>query len=257
MDLIPRLAIRWTHWFKKITSLSEQCVSQRHLLMIWRHQEMKMDLIFFSQWLITFAITNWCMISYLASFLAMVLSISVFVKEPFSSFYFFPLKVFRLQSCHSQPDLSKAKLLELLNFFTLTHFLQLSKSIFMTFYFTFFCFLMSFSKFGPLNCWQHTNSPPTSAAYMSRDCNSSFSYKTVQGACTEVFICYRFKSCLGGTPFLLYGWHTLFLSAILCCAWIYSNIFCLSKPKSSGDCFPPVFVWGEDLINFLIFIPIN
>lgn len=148
------------------------------------------------------------MISYLASFLAMVLFISVFVKELFSSFYFFPLKVFRLQSCHSQPDLSKAKLLELLNFFTLTHFLQLSKSIFMTFYFTFFCFLMSFSKFGPLNCWQHTNSPPTSAAYMSRDCNSSFSYKTVQGACTEVFICYRCKSCLGGTPFLLYGWHT-------------------------------------------------
>lgn len=91
---------------------------------------MKMDFIFFSQWLITFAITNWCMISYLASFLAMVLFISVFVKEPFSSFYFFPLKVFSLQSCHSQPALSKAKLLELLNFFTLTHFLPLSKSIF-------------------------------------------------------------------------------------------------------------------------------
>lgn len=123
--------------------------------------------IFFSQWLITFAITNWCMISYLDSFLAMVLFISVFVKEPFSSVYFFPLKVFRLQSCHSQPALSKAKLLGLLNFFTLAHFLPLSKSIFYDPLLHLLLFSNVLLKFVPLNYWQHTNTPPTSAAYMS------------------------------------------------------------------------------------------
>lgn len=169
------------------------------------------------------------MISYLASFLAMVLFISVFVKEPFSSFYFFPLKVFRLQSCHSQPALSKANLLELLNFFTLTHFLQLSKSIFMTFYFTFFCFLMSFSKFCPLNCWQHTKTPPTSAASMSRaiaHCNSPFSYKTAQGAHTEFLIGYHRKSCFGGTSLLVCGWQTCTLpfSHIMLCLNIFKHI---------------------------------
>lgn len=167
-----------------------------------------LNFVFFSPWQITFATTNWCMISYLASFLAMVIFISVFVKEPFSSFYFFPLKVFRLQSCHSQPALSKAKLLELLNFFTLTHFLQLSKPIFMSIYLTFFCFLMSFSKFGPFNCQQHSNTPPTSATYMSRDCNSPFSYKTAQWACSGFLVFCCWKNCFGGTSFLLYGWHT-------------------------------------------------
>lgn len=120
----------------------------------------------------------------------------------------------------------KSKLLELLNFFTLTHFLQLSKSIFMTFYFTFFCFLMSCSKFGPLNCGQHNNTPP--AAYMSWDSNSPFSYKTAQGAHSEFLIGCRWKSCFGRTSFTLWMAHILFLSAILHCAWIYLNTFCLS-----------------------------